>query len=357
VSAADLVFAVPGRLESRTGGSIYDRRMVDGLRAQGRIVQVLEAPGAWPFPALADHAGVSRALAELPAGSAVILDGLLFGAIPDLAEREAGRLRLIALVHHPLCDEAGLTPSAAERLTESERRALAVASGVIATSGFTARGLTRFGLDPEAVAVVEPGVDPAPPARGSDGPDPTRLLCAATLIPRKGHDVLLRALADLADLDWRLDCAGKADLDPGWAAEIERLARDLELSERVVFHGELSESALAQLFAQSDLFVLASRYEGYGMAVTEALARALPVVTTTGGALVDTVPDSAGLAVAPDDPSAFADALRRALADRETRTHLNEGAQAARARLADWPTQARAFADRLAALLERDAGA
>ncbi|MEQ8604716.1 MAG: glycosyltransferase family 4 protein [Marivibrio sp.] len=353
---ADLFFVAPGRLDSRTGGSIYDRRMVEGLRALGRTIEVVEAPGGWPFPDLSAHEAASRALADLPDGAAVVLDGLLFGAVPDLAEREAARLRLIALVHHPLCDEAGLTPSAVERLMESERRALAVAAGVLATSRFTARGLARFGLDPEAVAVVEPGVEPAPPARGSAGEGPARLLCAATLIPRKGHDVLLRALSQTRDLEWRLDCAGKADLDPDWAAQMKSLARELDLCERIVFHGELSEQALADLFAESDLFVLASRYEGYGMAVAEALARALPVVTTTGGALADTLPDGAGVAVPPDDPAAFAAAIRTALADDAARSHLVRGARSARARLADWPMQSRAFADALDRLLKRDAG-
>lgn len=354
---APVFFVVPGRLDSRTGGSIYDRRMVDGLRALGRRVEVVEAPGAWPDADAAARADLEAAFARLPDGACAVVDGLLYGAIPDLAEREGERLNLIALVHHPLCDEAGLDPAAADRLMESERRALAVAAGVLATSRFTARGLARFGLDPEAVAVVEPGVEPAPIARGSGGESAARLLCAATLIPRKGHDVLLRALADLTDLDWRLDCAGKKDLNPAWTDEVEATARALGLADRITFHGELSEAALADLFEASDLLVLASRYEGYGMVVTEALARALPVVTTTGGALADTLPPGAGLAVAPDDAPALAAALRRALAEPETRAQMKDGARAARAHLSDWPTQARAFARALDRLLLRDRGA
>ncbi|MCR9219035.1 MAG: glycosyltransferase family 4 protein [Alphaproteobacteria bacterium] len=342
---------VPGRLDRRTGGSIYDRRMVEGLRAAGRSVTVRELPGDWPAPDDAAQAAYEAALAAAPDGALVVVDGLVFGAAPDIAARHAERLTLIALVHHPLCDEEGVSPDAAERLFESERAALAEAAAVIATSPFTARRLGAFGLEPAAVWVAAPGVDPAPLASGGRGSG-VRLLCAATLIPRKGHADLLRALARLADLDWRLDCVGAADLHPPTAEAVRRLTEELGLSERVAWRGEVDEAGLAAAYDAADLFVLPSRYEGYGMVVTEALARGLPVVTTTGGALADTLPPEAGLAVPPGDVAALADALRRAVGDRALRAELAAGARWARDALSPWPAQAARFAGVLRAIEE-----
>lgn len=346
----DLHVLVPGRLDRRTGGSIYDRRMVEGLRAAGRSVTVRELPGDWPAPDDAARAAYEAALADAPDGAPVVIDGLVFGAAPEIAARHAGRATLIALLHHPLCDEDGLTPEAADRLFESERAALVQAAAVIATSPFTARRLEAFGLDPAAVWVVAPGVDPAPLATGGGAGSAVQLLCAATLIPRKGHADLLRALARLADLDWRLDCVGAADLHPPTAETARRLTEELGLSDRVAWRGEVDEAGLAAAYAAADLFVLASRYEGYGMVVTEALARGLPVVTTSGGALADTLPPAAGLSVPPGNADALADALRRAVGDPALRAELAAGARWARDALSPWPAQAARFAGVLQAI-------
>lgn len=345
-----LAFVVPGSLESRTGGSIYDRRIVEGLREKGARVAVIAAPGAWPVPDGAARDALDRALSALPDGATVVIDGLVHGAVPDVAARHAGRSRLVALVHHPLCDETGLAPADRARLFESERAALSHARRVIVTSRFTARRLGDFGVEASRIHVVAPGTDPvaSPRDRAAAGPGrPMTLLCAASLIPRKGHDILFRALAELEArgvAGWRLVCVGKTDLDPGHAAALHRLRDDLGLSRKVEMRGEMSEDVLDRLYRAADLFVLPSHYEGFGMVVTEAVAHGLPVVTTTGGALADTLPAGAGIAVAPGAVGDLRDALARLIDDPAAWRAFARGAEAARGRLPNWADRAHAFA-------------
>ncbi|MCA1768856.1 MAG: glycosyltransferase [Halomonas sp.] len=222
---------------------------------------------------------------------------------------------------------------------DSETRALALARRVIVTSRWTARGLDRYDVASSRLRVVEPGVEAAPLAASAldlEAPGPRRLLCVATLVPRKGHDVLLEALAALQDRDWRLEVVGSHARDPDHAAGLLAAARRFGLEDRILWAGERDAAGLAAAYHRAELFVLASRYEGYGMVVTEALSRGLPVVTTTGGALIDTLPAQAGLAVPPDDAVALGDALAAWLDDAELRRRLRRGAREARHGLSNW---------------------
>ena len=243
----NLWFLVPGDLNTPTGGYRYDRRIMEGLRALGRQVEYRILDASFPQPTLAARDEVHGLLAGIPDGETVVVDGLAFGALPEVAESHGRRLGLIALVHHPLWLETGLDPRQAGALRASETRALAQARRVIVTSPATARLLQDHGVPADRIRVVTPGVDPAPAATGSAGPD-LQLLCVATLTPRKGHDVLLRALAPLAPLPWHLHCVGSLDRDRHWAAELLRLRRDLGLDERVSFTGALGQAELDQRY-------------------------------------------------------------------------------------------------------------
>jgi len=340
---ARLHLVIPGDLTIRTGGYRYDRRIVDGLRARGLAVEVHALGPGFPFPDAAARARAAAAFAAIPDGAAVVADGLAFGVLAEQAAEHAARLDVAALVHHPLALETGLDDETRRRLFGQERAALALARRCIVTSRHTARALADYGVPAAAIAVVEPGTDPAPLAAGSGGPLP-HLVCVATLTPRKGHAVLLEALAAVRDLPWRLTCAGGTQHDPATAAAVRAQADRLGLADRVQFAGELDDAALDRLYDTADLAVLASHYEGYGMVLTEAIARGIPVVATAAGAVADTVPPRAGLLVPPGDAPALADALRRVLGDASARAVLAEGARAARARLPDWPEQAARFA-------------
>jgi glycosyltransferase involved in cell wall biosynthesis len=334
---------VPGPLDQATGGYIYDRRIVDGLRAAGWTVAVHELAGAFPrADAFARRAAVA-VVDALPRG-ALIIDGL---ALPAFAGLAALLPPWVALIHHPLALETGLSPAEAAAFAALEREVLGHAARVIVTSPATRRDLAVYGLDAGRIGVVVPGSDRAPLARGSNGPG-LSLLCVAALTPRKGHLVLLEALATVQDLPWRLVCVGSAKRDPDCAAAIEAAIDRRGLRSRVELAGEHRDDGLERFYDQADLFVLASHHEGYGMALAEALARGIPVISTTAGAIPETVAPDAGLLVPPGDALALAAALRRALAEPEVYAALQAGARAARDGLPSWDDAARAFAAEVA---------
>lgn len=338
----EVALVVPGDLATRTGGYTFDRRAFAGLEGRGWAVRYVGLPDRFPFPDAAALAAADAALAALPDGSLAVVDGLAFGAMPEVAARHAARLDLTALVHHPLGLETGLSAKDSARLLRSERRALRSARRVIVTSPLTARTLTAgLGVPTGRIDVALPGVDPAPAA--PVGSPPRRLLCVGTLTPRKGHLILLDALAGLRDPDWELTCAGSPERDPATAAAVRDVAGTLGLSSRVRLAGELDGPALAAAYAGADLLVSASLYEGYGMALTEALARGLPIVAAAGGAVPDTVPPDAGLLVPPGDAPALAAALRRVLSEPGLHPRLREGALRARERLPRWEDTAAAI--------------
>jgi len=330
-----LEFVLPGDPETRTGGYEYDRRVVAGLRALGWTVRVHALPGAWPSPSAAERADAARQFAALPDGARVLVDGLAFGALPDIAAAQAARLRLVALVHHPLAEETGLAPAAAERLASAERAALGAARHVIVTSAPTAVALAAYGVEPARCVVIEPGTDAAPQARGSGSAD-SLLLMVATLTPRKGHALLFEALAGLTDRAWRLECVGSDQRDPATAAALRAQIAASGLADRITLRGETGPDDLAAAYDGADLFVWPSLYEGYGMALAEALARGLPVVATRVGAAAALVGDDAGLLVTPADVAALRAALARWLDEPGLRRQCAAGAARARERLPRW---------------------
>ena len=346
-------FLIPGELTTRTGGYTYDRHIIDGLRKLGWHVDVQPLGPGFPWPDAAARAQARRAIEALPEGALALMDGLAFGVLDELAHEHAQRLRWVALVHHPLALESGLTEQQREALFASERHALQATRRVIVTSPFTARNLVaEFGVDASHISVVEPGTDPAPVARGSAPGDILKLLCVATLTPRKGHALLIEALAGLKDRPWQLHCAGSLSMDPACSAAVRQAIAAHGLEQRVVLHGEQDEAGLRRLYAAADAFVLPSYHEGYGMALAEAIAHGLPVISTRAGAIVDTVPAAAGMLVPPGDAPALRAALQRLLDDSAWREQLRRGALAARAALPTWQRSSECFAGALAAVQE-----
>lgn len=335
---AALYVVLPGDIDdpaTPSGGNRYDRRVIEELR-HGREVHEIALPGSWPRPG---NAELAARLAGLPDGANVLLDGLAACGVPELLEPEAKRLRLVVLVHLSLGDETGLPGDQVAELTALERRALHAATAVVTTSAGAARRLIdRHDLNAERVHVAPPGVDPAPLTPGSA--DGRRLLCVAAVIPRKGQDILVEALATLDDLDWECVCVGALDRAPAYVDRVRGM------SPRVRFVGTRTGAKLAASYAGADLLVLPSRAETYGMVVTEALARGVPVLATA----VDGVPEALGVApdgsrpgmlVTPDDPAALAAALHAWLTDADLRRKLRSAAADRREALRGWDKTAR----------------
>ena len=337
-----LVFAVPGDLATPTGGYAYDRRMIAELRRLGWSVDVVDLGNGFPHPDATQRAAAQARLLAVPAGRPIVVDGLAFGVLPEVAEQLSGR-PLIALVHHPLALETGVGPAEAETLRNSERRALAATRGVVVTSEATARILTAdFAVPAARITVARPGND-AVTAAHRDGDGTVRLLSVGAVVPRKGFDVLVAALATLADLPWRLTIAGDRTRDPEAAARLDRDIARHKLGDRIAVTGAVSNERIAELYAEADAFVLASRFEGYGMALADAIAYGLPVVATKAGAIADTVPAAASLLVAPDDVGALAAALRRLIERPDERRRLAVAAGVAARELPSWADSARRF--------------
>jgi glycosyltransferase involved in cell wall biosynthesis len=356
-------FAIPGDMRQKTGGYIYEASLFDALRAAGRRVDHVPLPGSFPAPDAADMAQAVARLAALPAGVPLILDGLVYGAI-DTAGLAEVRAPLVAMIHHPLGLETGLPPDRARMLLAREAANLALARHVLVPSPHTARVLAGdFGVPPARITVAPPGF---PRRAGMSGPsgrarpagglppvagEPPLILSVGLLAARKGHDVLLRALARVADLRWQAVIVGKTH-DAAVADDLRALALMPGLGGRVRLAGEVTDDTLADLYCRAQVFALATRYEGYGMAFAEAMQHGLPIVGCATGAVPGTVPATAGLLVPPGDPAAFGDALARVLTDDRLRARLAAGSAAAGAALPVWADTAAiagAVLDRLAA--------
>ena len=345
-----IVLVVPGRLCERTGGYLYDRRIIDGLRRRGWTVDVLELDASFPYPTPVAMEHAARALAAVRAETIAIVDSLALGAMPDLVTREASRLRIVALVHLPLAAASDLDRETAARFDEGERRALRAAALVIVTGKATLPLIARHELDPGRVVVAEPGTDRAPLARRSNG-HPLELLSVATLNPEKGHERLLAALAAVPNVEWRLTCAGSLTRHPATTDRVRTAIARFGLEDRVLLAGDLDGPALAACYDRADVFVLATRQETYGMAVAEAVAHGLTVVATMTGAIPELLGDGAGLLVPVGDTPALVEALSRVLSDAGLRARLADGARRMRDRLPTWEETAGRIAAALDSLL------
>jgi glycosyltransferase involved in cell wall biosynthesis len=339
-----LAFAVPGDLATPTGGYAYDRRIIAELKILGWTIDVIDLGDGYPRPNAAKRAVAQELLAKIPQGRPIVIDGLAFGVLQEAAALLHERNPLIALVHHPLALESGLTLADAKQFRSSECTALEFARRVIVTSASTASLLTMdYGVPTEHITVARPGSDPVAPAIGSrDGI--VRLLAVGSVVPRKGYDVLIAALATLADLPWRLTIAGDTGRDHATAAQIASDIARFKLQDRITLLGVVAPARLAELYRTADVFVLASRFEGYGMAYAEAIAYGLPTIGTTAGAIPDTLPGDAAILVEPDDVAALATALRRLIGNENERQKISTAARAAAALLPAWRDSAALFA-------------
>jgi glycosyltransferase involved in cell wall biosynthesis len=340
-------FVVPDGIEDParpSGGNVYDSKLRRELIASGRPVDEHPVPGAWPRPGAESLAALDRVLRRIPDGATVLLDGLLASPAPDVLTPQAGRLRLVVLVHMPV----GHRPL--DRTREARRRegaTLAAAAAVIVTSDWTRRRLVElYGLGAERIHVAEPAVDAAGLATGTAAGG--ALLCVAAVCLDKGHDLLLEALASIEELPWRCVCAGSLERDPAFAEHL-RGALGAGLGDRVSFPGPLAGADLDRAYAAADAVVLASRSETYGMVVIEALARGLPVIAADVGGVAealgrDRAGDRPGLLVPANDPAALGAALRAWLGDAGLRGRLRRAARERRGALPRWAETAAAIA-------------
>lgn len=351
MSLRSVHFVMPGGVDDLSrpsGGNAYDRRVCLDLPGFGWQVEKHMIDGDWPRPGAGARAELARTLADLPDGTVVLLDGLVACGVPEIVVPEAERLCLAVLVHLPLADETGLKPEEAAELDALERTTLRAVPAVIATSDWAVRRIvSHHGLAPERVHVAAPGADIAPLASGTDGV--SRLLCVAAVTPRKGQHRLVEALATVTELPWSCVLVGGLEQDPQYVDHIRALIERFGLQDRLHLAGPQAGAELDASYASADLMVLTSYAETYGMAVTEALARGIPVLATDVGGLPEAVgraPDGGvpGILVPPENPAAIAAELRGWFGEADVRRRLKAAARGRRAALDGWARTARSLA-------------
>jgi len=346
------IFAIPGDLATPTGGYAYDRRVLALLGEYGIDARLLTLPGSFPRPGAEDLEITRQALSAVSPDDVLLIDGLAWGATPVEIAGALGA-KIVALCHHPLGLESGLSQAQADALIANETMNLAFAAKVVVTSHSTrATLIAQFGVDPEKIVVAEPGTDPAPRAIGG-GSEVLNILAVGSIVQRKGYDLLVEALAGLQDFDWRLRIVGALDRAPDCVQALRAQIAAAGLEERIILGGA-TDAELDALYHNADVFVSASHYEGYGMVLTEAMARGLPIIASTGGAAADTLPDGAGLKIPPNDAPALREALRRALSDSALRAQLAQAASAAALSLPTWNDAANIIAQTLRAVADGD---
>lgn len=323
-----------------SGGNTYNRELVAALRARGEAVDVVAVDGAWPDPTPAD---LDRLAAALRGRTAVLADGIVACAAPEvLAAAARDGVAITVLVHMPLAEEVGVPPPVAARRRADEDAALAAAAAVLSPSRHTARALAARGI---AATVAAPGVRPAPVATGSLGRGrEASFLVLGALSPTKDPLTAIRALADVRDRPWRAALVGPGE--PGYVREVQWAVDDAGLAARVRLTGPLEGDALEELWQRTDLLLLPSRWETYGMVVTEALARGVPALVAAGTGAVEALgagtpgDELPGAALPPGEPRAWADAVRRWLTDADLRRRWRTAALVARDRLPTWDATA-----------------
>lgn len=342
-----LAFAVPGNLDSNTGGYIYDRRLMEELRGQGREVQHIELGSSFPDPSAEHLADAMAQLSGVPKAQALIVDGLALGAMDPAIVSDISA-SLVALIHHPLAYENGIDEKRQQLLFETEKVNLSYAKKVIVPSPNTKSLLVSEYEVPESkITIARPGVDRKNIASKPQGP--ALILSVGIQVPRKGHDVLLQALAKIADLEWQAVLVGGV-LDSEYGISLVDLRERLGLTSRVVLAGELDSEEVAELYARATVFALATRHEGYGMVFDEAMSFGLPVVSCDVGAVSQTIASGAGILTEVDNPEAFADALRSVLLDNELRNQMVASSQLAAQTLGSWGETAKIVASVLDSL-------
>ncbi len=302
---------------------------------------MVELAGAFPLVNAVARDSARTAWNRLPTNTKPLIDGLAlpaFEGFEDVLDAHA----TVGLIHHPVSMETGLSHADEAMLAAIEHRLFRSLRRLIVTSETTAATLsTRFQLSSDNIRVIVPGTDDAPRSPGSNG---CELLSIGTLVPRKGHDVLLRAMAALADLAWQMTIVGSPDRDPAHARGLLALAENLNIDHRVRFAGELVGDALDAVWRGADIFALATYYEGYGMVIAEALKRGLPVVVTDGGAAGTLITQGAGCVSPIGDAELLAHALRPLISDGSKRRDMARGAWQAGQSLPSWDEQSALFA-------------
>ena len=317
---------MPAIHDRQTGGSIYNRHVLDYLAKSTPIELHLDTPGAdcsrWPGGLwLVDSLCLERGaghLAHCPGASGVLVAHYL--EILDPRHRESAR-------------------ATAEATLLKRYRA------VVTTSRFAQGALIAAGYEGAAIA-IPPGLapeyrNPVPRPRAAEK---SAIVTIGSIVPDKGLMEMLDALIHLSDLDWTWEVVGDTALDTAFADAFRDRVAQSPVSRRILIRGSLPAAAIIAAYDRSDLFALPSRFETCSMATMEAMARGLPVAAFQVGGLPDLLPEVCRQAlIPPGDSTGWVQSLRRLLASADDRRRMGEANRQASTRFPSWEDSGRAL--------------
>jgi len=339
-----IAFIIPGDINLPTGGYRYDKEIINAWKNSGVEVELINFVGNYPFPSEKEQQTAIDSIKNFPKADIAVIDGLLGGASPDFIKLLAQHIPVTALIHHPLCLENGLDEGTAKKLEASEKQGLEFVKNIITTSPATAKTVSElFQFKTDQIHTVLPGVTRGEFAKGSVN-STVNLLCVGSVIKRKGHRFLLEALSQIKHLDWQLDCYGSTEFDKNLFAELNEMLKTNKLSEKIKFHGAVSDAELEAAYLSADIFVLPSLYEGYGMVYAEAIVRGLPVIATNAGAIPQTVPKTCGILIEPENSKMLKQAIEQLISDSELRDQYRNATIREEPNFPTWQKSAHQFA-------------
>jgi len=315
-----VAFVTVGDTGRLTGGYLYNARVLLGLRENGVEVEEIVPCGA----SLEEQEAAAPRLGSLldPGRfDVVVVDALARAVCSPHLDRWREECPVVAMVHE--------LPSVATQEAASHEEPLLRADRLISVSDHGRSILEDRGVPAGRIRVVPPGFDGLQKGEGTEPPiqDKTvRALCVAQWIPRKGILDLVRAWTLHERPGASLELVGETDADPAYAASV-RAAIAAAPDASIVVSGPVSDATLGAAYAAADLFVLPSRYEGYGVVYAEALAHGLPVIACDVGPVPGLVGEEAALLVPPGDVEALSGILDLLLKDAGLRDRMSAAAR------------------------------
>lgn len=307
-------FMAPGEIETLSGGQVYNSHILAGLEALGYNITMHYLGDDFPFPDELTIAKCKAIFKILPQGEPVIIDSLALGSLLPVLMEFYGKNPYIALLHLPFAFNEDIHPNQRDILAQQEKSVLAVTSAIVATSTYTSKIIANWLKLSPPVYIIPPGVE-VNKRKFYWPPYPKRFICVSNYMPNKGQYILIKALTSLKHLNWQLYCFGHKNINPRYVDSLNSVVEKYSLHDKVFINEALTGNKLEEAYLDSDICVLPSYFETYGMVLTEALAHGIPVIASSGGGIRDTVPISMGLFFKPGDISELQSVIRTILAD------------------------------------------
>lgn len=268
-------FLIPEPKDRRSGGTLYDLQMVDALLEKGCDVKT-----DW----VSENKGIQNLLTDLDKDDLLIIDGLVFhqnykdSSLLDGFEK-------IYLTHLPFWLEPGIDAGESKKRKFREVSFMLRCKRVITTSSFIQNRIIECGISEAKTIVINPKIIDQSLQKQNYKKMPEELLVVGAVHFGKGLDLLIEALGHLDQNDWKLKIAGIFDSDDGYFKRLNQAIGRHNLASKIEFLGECNPNKIIELYQNSDLLIHPSRFESYGMVISEAIRHGLPVIASDAGAL------------------------------------------------------------------------